>query len=68
MEGHKKYKVIAISGDSDDPISPCGICRQFIRELNKSVLIVMYSKSGDKVEVMSLEELLPKSFGPENLL
>ncbi|KAK6461921.1 cytidine deaminase-like protein [Scheffersomyces coipomensis] len=66
LEGHKKLKVIAISSDDKDPISPCGICRQFIREFGVDIPIYMFGNSGQFIKVY-LEDLLPLSFGPENL-
>lgn len=59
-------------------ISPCGICRQFIREFcanNMPILLVPgdYSQVGeskpgaDGVVETTLGELLPMSFGPEDL-
>ncbi|EGV61868.1 cytidine deaminase [Yamadazyma tenuis] len=59
-----KFKVIAISSDSQEAISPCGICRQFIREFGKEIPILMFGQEGNTHELMNLEELLPKSFGP----
>ena len=32
-EGERKFKAIAIAGDTDDYISPCGACRQVISDL-----------------------------------
>ncbi|SGZ50236.1 CIC11C00000003566 [Sungouiella intermedia] len=66
--GHRKFQAIAISSDQEAPISPCGICRQVIREFfDLGAPVYMYSSSGDKCIVRTLEELLPLSFGPENL-
>ncbi|KAK5117614.1 hypothetical protein LTR62_005037 [Meristemomyces frigidus] len=70
IQGAKKgdIRAIAVATDISPPASPCGMCRQFIREfceLNMPVL--MYDKHG-KSTVMTLEQLLPMSFGPEKLL
>lgn len=63
---HRRFKAIAITSDMEEQfITPCGICRQFIREFEKDVPVVMFK--GEEVMMMSLEELLPKSFGPEHL-
>lgn len=67
LDGKKEFKVIAISGDSDEVIVPCGICRQFIREFGKDIPILMFSGRGEYM-LRGLEELLPNSFGPESLL
>ncbi|KAG2731795.1 hypothetical protein G9P44_005382 [Scheffersomyces stipitis] len=66
LEGNRKFKVIAISSDSKEPISPCGICRQFIREFGPNVPIYMFGADGSFIKVF-LQDLLPLSFGPENL-
>ncbi|PQE12828.1 cytidine deaminase protein [Rutstroemia sp. NJR-2017a BBW] len=66
-EGHKKFKAVAVATDISPPASPCGMCRQFIREFcDLSIPIFMFDKNGDFV-VMKLESLLPLSFGPEAL-
>lgn len=64
-EGHKKIKTIAIVGDSD-PTYPCGVCRQVIREFGMNAEIII-AKSPDNYKTYTLEELLPYSFGPEDL-
>ncbi|KAF8835744.1 cytidine deaminase [Paxillus ammoniavirescens] len=79
-EGIKRFSAIAVSTDVPVPISPCGICRQVIREfchLDIPILLVPadYPKKGDDGEEVVgggvLEEtlggLLPHSFGPEHL-
>lgn len=67
MEGHRKFRAIAISSDQADPITPCGICRQFIREFGTDTPVFMTSADGKLTVEKSLAELLPMSFGPENL-
>lgn len=67
MDGNHEFKLIAISSDSIDPISPCGICRQFIREFNENCPIIMFNQNGDDFIKVYLKDLLPLSFGPENL-
>lgn len=66
--GMKKIKLIVITGNTEEPISPCGMCRQFIREFsNEKTLIVLASSKTDDIIKMSVKELLPYSFGPEHL-
>jgi cytidine deaminase len=61
-----KIKAIAITSDlKEEFITPCGICRQFIREFGKDIEIYMFK--GDDWMVKTLEEVLPLSFGPEQL-
>ncbi|MCC7480401.1 MAG: cytidine deaminase, partial [Hyphomicrobiales bacterium] len=48
--------------------TPCGGCRQKIREFARgSVKIHMCGEDGTLKQTMTLDELLPASFGPENL-
>ncbi|CAK4033900.1 related to cytidine deaminase [Lecanosticta acicola] len=62
------FRAIAVATDISPPASPCGMCRQFIREFCElNTPILMYDKDGKSV-VMTLEQLLPMSFGPEKLL
>ncbi|KAL3418692.1 Cytidine deaminase [Phlyctema vagabunda] len=66
-EGHKKFKAVAVATDISPPASPCGMCRQFIREFCElDTPIFMFDKDG-KYVVLKLEQLLPLSFGPEAL-
>ena len=71
-EGERKISAIAIVGGSNfnvtDYCTPCGICRQVMREFAspKEFLIIMAKTPDDYIE-MTLEELLPLSFGSESL-
>lgn len=62
--------------DVPESVSPCGMCRQVVREfcpLDMPVLLVpgnydtAEGKTDTEIKVMTLEQLLPMSFGPENL-
>lgn len=64
-EGHKKIKAIAVVGDSDFTY-PCGVCRQVMREFGKNATIIV-ANSEEDYRIYKLEELLPHSFGPEDL-
>jgi cytidine deaminase len=48
--------------------SPCGACRQVMREFGgKELPVLIVNELGELVEETSLLELLPRSFGPEDL-
>lgn len=64
-EGHKKIKAIAVVGDAN-PTYPCGVCRQVIREFGKDATVIIANSEDDFIEY-TLDELLPHSFGPEDL-
>lgn len=64
-EGHKSIKAIAIVGDANHTY-PCGVCRQVIREFGKDAKVIIANSTDDYKEY-TLDELLPHSFGPEDL-
>lgn len=72
-EGCKEFEAIAIVGGKKDSNNldmayPCGVCRQVMREFaNPKEFKVIVAKSITEYEEYTLEELLPHSFGPENL-
>ena len=72
QSGERKIKAIAIVGGADykvhDYCAPCGICRQVMREFSDpKQMKVIIAVSPTKYKEMTLEELLPESFGPSNL-
>ena len=67
-DGYNNFKAIAIVGGNDSYTSPCGICRQVLREfVAPDEFYVIMAKSKTDYVIKTLEELLPMSFGPENL-
>uniref|UniRef100_A0A672MD08 cytidine deaminase n=1 Tax=Sinocyclocheilus grahami TaxID=75366 RepID=A0A672MD08_SINGR len=66
-EGYRDFKAIAIASDMCEHfVSPCGGCRQFMREFGANWDVYLSKPDGSYVE-MTVEELLPASFGPEDL-
>lgn len=47
--------------------SPCGICRQVMREFCEGDFEIVLARSPEDYEVHTLEELLPLGFGPDHL-
>lgn len=74
-DGHLVFKAIAVVGgdekqtnDFSDFCPPCGVCRQMLREFcNPKTFKVILAKSASEYKIFTLEELLPISFGPNNL-
>ncbi|XP_072445086.1 cytidine deaminase-like [Chiloscyllium punctatum] len=66
-EGFRKFKAIVISSDkSDNFIAPCGACRQVMREFGTKWEVYL-TKPDKSYKTMTVEELLPMSFGPQDL-
>ena len=72
-DGYKKFRAIAVVGGKEDHeldsyAPPCGMCRQALREfVDPREFNVILAKNEDEFEVYTLEDLLPNSFGPNNL-
>ncbi|KAF4078560.1 hypothetical protein AMELA_G00200370 [Ameiurus melas] len=65
--GHREFKAIAIASDMvDNFISPCGGCRQVMREFGLQWEVYMSKPDGSFIK-MTVNDLLPESFGPEDL-
>jgi cytidine deaminase len=68
MSGGHAISEMAVIGTGDLLCTPCGGCRQKIREFAKGdVKIHMCGEDGKVKQTSTLDELLPASFGPENL-
>lgn len=68
MAGQKRIVKIAVAGgDGDLLCTPCGACRQRIREFGGQDTPVMVCGPDGIQRHFTLGELLPESFGPENL-
>jgi len=63
--GERDFTAIAISLKGGG--SPCGACRQVLREFSQEMRVLMADETGNLVREMTLQELLPESFGPESL-
>jgi cytidine deaminase len=51
-EGYLDFQAIAIIGlDSDKILPPCGICRQFISEFGKDIVVIMANNKKEFMEV-----------------
>ena len=66
-EGERKFKAIAVAGDTKDFISPCGACRQVISDLCGEIDIILVNKEGE-TKLTKTSKLLPYAFGDKNLL
>jgi cytidine deaminase len=64
--GYKNFKALAIIGDTDDPCTPCGACRQVILEFSPDMEVIM-TNLHQKIKITKAKELLPDMFQGENL-
>ena len=78
-EGEREFTAVAVAGwakgaggaNSKGVMQafPCGVCRQVMREFCDPCTFIILALKGDTGEYTehTLEELLPYSFGPDNL-
>ncbi len=57
---------VAIHTPTQEPVSPCGACRQVMHEFGPEA-VVMSCCDGDGSSAWSMDELLPGAFGPKDL-
>ena len=66
-QGYKKIVEIVVIGSGNKLCSPCGGCRQRLREFSKLEVPIHMCNVDGNIKTSTLGELLPDSFGPENL-
>ncbi|HZG71094.1 MAG TPA: cytidine deaminase [Chondromyces sp.] len=66
-EGEKEYAALAVIADTARPVPPCGACRQVIAELCPPDMKVVLSNLKGDIKELTVEELLPGAFLPEDL-
>lgn len=65
--GERRIDAIVVLGGGDSLCTPCGGCRQRIREFAASDTPVHVAGPEGIRKSFTLDELLPYSFGPDNL-
>ena len=61
----RRIKSVAVFSPNASPCFPRGACRQFLREFGCEEVVVVEGASG--LRRYPFEEILPNSFGPEDL-
>ena len=62
-------KIVALAVSTPNAGSPCGACRQVMREfMEDNTPIFILDDKGVVAAELSFVDLLPRSFGPEDLL
>ena len=65
--GARRIKRIYVTGPGTAPVTPCGGCRQRLREFGAGDLPVLVADPSGLRARFTLAELLPASFGPGHL-
>ena len=67
MAGERRITEVAVSGGGDQLCTPCGGCRQKIREFAADTVPILVCGPDGLRRRFTLADLLPASFGPHNL-
>ncbi|MCJ2088685.1 cytidine deaminase [Methylobacterium sp. E-005] len=65
--GGRRIMEILVCGDGAGLVTPCGACRQRIREFARADTPIHAATPDGIAKSFTLAELLPESFGPETL-
>jgi cytidine deaminase len=65
--GDRRITEILVMAKADDPVTPCGGCRQKLREFAGDDVKIHLSDPEGHLKTVTLGELLPMSFGPSHL-
>ncbi len=61
-KGMKNIDIIVVVADTTGPVSPCGACRQVIKEFSTENTIIILANLKKDYKIMTMEELLPYGF------
>ena len=65
--GHRRIAEVLVVGGDKQIVTPCGGCRQRLREFAASEVLVHCVTPSGALSTYSVGALLPASFGPEHL-
>lgn len=60
--GDKRPIAVAVVTDLEEPIPPCGACRQVLAEFNPDIMLLLYSVKSKKLIQIKLSEIFPHPF------
>ncbi|WP_430785618.1 cytidine deaminase [Virgibacillus flavescens] len=66
-DGETEFAELAVAADTERPVPPCGSCRQVMSEFFKPDTTVYLTNLHNQLKVVTMEELLPFSFQPNDL-
>lgn len=68
LAGGQRIRAVLVLGDAPSWVTPCGGCRQKIREFAAGDTPILMANPQGWQATLTLEQLLPHSFGPDHLV
>lgn len=65
--GARSVRAVVVAGEGEHPVTPCGACRQRLREFAADATPVLVTDPSGLRLRTTLGELLPHAFGPSHL-
>jgi len=62
-----EFRAVAVIGDTEQPIAPCGVCRQVLAELCEPDMPILLANLRGETRMTTVSELLPGAFLPRDL-
>ncbi|MTV50151.1 cytidine deaminase [Heliobacillus mobilis] len=60
-EGCQQFRLLVLTSDAKEPVTPCGACRQVMAEFAPQMNVIMIDNE-DRRQVLSVNQLLPGMF------
>ncbi len=68
-EGYSSFAAIAIAGDKEEYLAPCGVCRQVLMEFcDADTFEVILAKNNTNYQLLQLRDLYPYAFSQSDLI
>lgn len=67
VAGERRIAEILVLGEGPMPVTPCGACRQRIREFGDDLTTILSANTHGITRRYTLLELLPEAFGPGHI-
>jgi len=66
-EQQNHFSAVAVVADTEEPISPCGACRQVLAEFCTKETIIYLANLKGKVQRCTIDQLLPGAFAADDM-
>jgi len=65
--GNKEFEKLVVTANTDEPVSPCGACRQVLAEFCEPDMPVVLTNQKDDVLKTTISKLLPGAFNEKDM-